>query len=180
MSLNLSNIKKISGRSGLSIKRIRRRSDMAIIWQAEQYIYQSGALLSGVSLDGFSNTGSTLYRNIEADRYDDGNPVGWYSEETGWAIISGIDMTDYSKMDINLTYDCAVGHGDAYFQYGIDSASTSVSGNSGGAVKTFTLDISSLSGTHALQFYLYARNESSEPTWGASVTLNISSIRLYN
>lgn len=174
--IDSSAIKAVVGASGSSIAdKIVGGTSGTVFWQEEQYIYQSGTLLSGVSLDGFTNTGSTLYRNIEADRGE--NPD---YEESGWATVDGIDLTDYAKMDITLTYNASVGHGDAYFQYGIDGLTNTVDTSNGDVTTTFTLDISGLTGTHALQFYLYARNESSEPTWGAGVTLNISSIRLYN
>lgn len=173
MGLNLKNITKISGRSGLNITKIRRRSDMAILWSAEQYIYQNGSLASGISLNNLSNDGSVLHCGVGADNHE--------SVDTQCSI-NGIDLTNYSKMDVVLEYNAGA-------NYGSGSVSCDIDGYWNGRTlpesyerisTTLTFDVSSYTGTHFLGFGLYAENKSSEPTWHASANVWIKEIRLYN
>ena len=173
MGLNLKNITKISGRSGLNITKIRRRSDMAILWSAEQYIYQNGSLASGISLSNLTNNGSTLHCGVGADNHE--------SADTQ-VSIQNIDFTNYSKMDVVLDYNAGANFGsgsvtcciDAYW----DGRTLPESYNR--ISTTLTFDVSSYTGTHFLGFGLYAENNSSEPTWGAWANVWIKEIRLYN
>lgn len=168
MSLNLSSIKKITTRSGTNITKVRRRSDMKILWSAEEYIYQNGVLASGVTLKNFSNTGAVLSAGTNADS-DEENQVE--------AKIYGIDMTNYSKLEMIVEWYVSCVYGDVWAKYGIDDYVNRID-NGVKETQTITLDISGYSGTHSLNFLFYAKNDSSY--YGADSTAKISSIKLYN
>lgn len=174
MGLNFSNFVKITGRSGLNVTKVRRRSDMAVLWSAEEYVYQDGTLASGITTNGFTNTDGYLYAGIGADDKD-------VTYDTT-ATIQNIDFTNYNKLDIVLDYNTYANYGSADVTYGIDACLTTELPNSNNdrITTTITIDISSYTSTHYIGFGLSCENNSSEPTWGASSNIWISSIRLYN
>lgn len=145
---------------------------MAVLWSAEEYIYQSGTLLSGVFLSNLTNDGSTLHCGIGADNHE--------SVDTQ-AAVQNIDFTNYSKMDIVLNYNAGANYGSGTVAYGIDSYwTTALPGSYDWTSTTITIDISAYAGTHYIGFGLAAENNSSEPTWGAWANIQIAQIRLYN
>ena len=168
MGLNLKNLSKVTTRSGRSIKKIRRRSDLAILWSAEEYIFQNGALASGVTASGFTLQDGYLFA---------------YSDDDSENLISiqNIDMTNYSKADIELDYRADADYGSASVKYGIDGyTSNELEDKYNRVSTTITLDITSYVGSHFIGFRLYCRNDSDEPTYGAWANVWIKSIKLYN
>lgn len=173
MGLNLSNITKISGRSGLNITKIRRRSDMAILWSAEEPIYQNGTLASGINANNFTTRDGYLFVCVGADNHE---------EADNSARLENVDLTNYSKLDIVVDYNTYANYGDSSVSYGIDNCWNTGLPNSNNNVvtTTITIDVSSYTGIHYIGFGVWARNDSSEPTWGAWADLWIKEIRLYN
>ena len=136
------------------------------VWIEVSYPYTNGTLASGISLSNFTNASSVLSAGVGAST-DEENDLTAY--------IMGIDMTNYSKMDVVVAFTIGCVMGETYAKYGIDSAGTKVTGNSS---TTLTLDISGYSGAHSLAFFFYAKNESDY--YGADARASISQIRLYN
>lgn len=143
------------------------------VWRAEKYIFQNGSLANGISINGLSNSGGYLQAGIGADNHDSANTQ---------CSINGIDLTNYSKMDVVLDYNAGA-------NYGSGSVTCDIDGYWNGRAlpesydrtsTTLTFDVSSHIGTHFLGFGLYAENNSSEPTWGAWANVWIKEIRLYN
>lgn len=158
--------------NGGKLKIAYHRYGETVLWRAEKYIFQNGVLESGVTVNNLS-IGTTLYKEIEATNTDD--------EEKCTCEIYNVDLTDYSKMDIEVNYRAYANYGDAHITCGIDEYSKNrLPDQAFDEDKTITIDISSYTGKHFIGFYLYARNESSEPSWKAWAYLNIKSIRLYD
>lgn len=176
MGLSLSDIKKFSCRSGLNITKIRRRSDMAILWSAEEFIFQNGVLADGTAYQNFTNSNGYFYAYVETEQGED--PP--YDARKS-ALIS-FDFTDYDYIDITLDYNTYANYGGASINYGIDGYTPSQlpHSNNNRVNMTVTLDISSYSGVHSIDFVLYALNESSEPSWGASSSIWIKEVKMYN
>lgn len=139
------------------------------VWLA----YQNGSLASGVSLNNLSNDGSVLHCGVGADNHSDASTQ---------CSINGIDLTNYSKMDVVLDYNAGA-------NYGSGSVTCDIDGYWNGRAlpesydrtsTILTFDVSSHTGTHFLGFGLYAENNSSEPTWGAWANVWIKEIKLYN
>lgn len=145
-----------------------------LLWRAEKYIFQNGVLESGVTLNNI-DLGTTLYRQAYAEWVDD--------VDTILVEIEGIDLTDYSKMDIELNYNSHADYGETSVSCGIDGYSNKElpkTTNINGTPATVTIDISSYTGKHFVGFRLYARNDSSAESLHAWATIWIKSIRLYN
>ena len=130
------------------------------------YVFRNGTLAEEVEYQNFTNTDGYLYAYVETEQ-------GEKSENT---FIS-IDFTGYDHMDITLDYNT---YGGASINYGIDGETTTQlpHSNSSRFNTTITLDISSYSGVHSIDFVLYAVNESSESTSSSSIW--ISEMKLYN
>lgn len=173
MGLKLSGIKKISGKSGLKIKKIRRRSDMAVLWSAEEFIFQNGFLIDGVSNNGFTLIGEYLHLEADADNHD---------EADASAAIQNIDFTEYDRLDITLDYQNYANYGDSEVCYGVDGYwNTKLPDSHNERITTtITIDISQYNGMHYIGFGVWAENKSSEPTWIANANVWIKEIKLYN
>lgn len=178
MGLNLSNIKKISARSGLNITKIRRRSDMAILWSAEEFVFQNGVLTDGVSYQKFTNSNGYLGAYVEAEQGED--PP--YVASIMAFIVFDFDCTNYNYIDITLDYQMYANYGEATINYGLNGylPTRLPDSNNSKVNTTITLDISSYSEVNSIGFALYAKNESSNPSWGASSSVWIKEIKLYN
>lgn len=169
-----SNIVGVIGANGASIaKEIVGGASGTVFWRAEQYIFQNGSLASGISLSNLTNNGSTLHCGVGADNDSDASTQ---------CSINGIDLTNYSKMDIVLDYNAGANYGSGSITCGIDGYwnGRTLPESYDRTPTTLTFDISSHTGTHFLGFGLYAENNSSEPTWGAWANVWIKEIRLYN
>ena len=94
-------------------------------------------------------------------------------------------MTNYSKIYISSTAYRVNNHGDAYCTVGIDTPHTynfitDANGEGENVTSTITIDVSSYTGVHSLQFYLYAYSRSSYTGYHSAVNLGITEIKLYN
>lgn len=184
MGLRLSDIKKISGKSGLNFKKIRRRSDMAVLWAAEEYPFADGVLADGLSLSGFTILDNTLYYHLSQGGDEDGTVP-----KTGEAVIIGLDLTGYDYLDFSaiLSFKSIWSDGD-YCKYGIDTADNVLGTNTGGgpgddAVITGhdkTLDVSAYSGVHNLVFECCVHACTTHSGYIANLNLNIDTIKLHN
>lgn len=144
-----------------------------VVWTAVKYIYQNGVLASGVTLSNLSNTNKTLYVGI-SDEPDDEE-----DHSTNLTVyVNNIDCTDYQYVDITLEHRAYVDYGSAYIKYGVGSANIMLNDDEGTKTSTVTLDVSSYTGMQNICFYLYTKNRSSEPTWGASAHIKITEIKL--
>ena len=143
------------------------------VWTANNYIYQNGTLASGITTSGFWTRDGYLFITANADNHEENS----YSGQ-----IQNVDLTNYNKLDIVVDYNTYANYGDSSVSYGIDSCWTTGLPNSNNSVRgtTITIDVSSYTGKHYIGFGTWARNDSSEPTWGAWADLWIKEIRLYN
>lgn len=158
---------------------------MAVLWSAEEYIYQDGVLVETASLtESLTNEeGGFLYARVDDDKDGSGDDPEYSTNiHVG---IEGIDFTDYNRVDIRLTTDVDAYFGSAYIRYGIgyqenrDDYTHLVDRSEEDLTDyTLTLDISDYTGKQAIYFYLYAKNSSS--SYGAHAALKIFEIKLYN
>lgn len=175
MGLGLKGIKKITTRSGINIVKVRRRSDMSVLWSAEEYVYKDGVLMDNVTLVSIANEDNVLYADTGGQSYGESKKI--------YAGICGIDFTEYDSVDIVLSHYAFANYGTATIDYGIGRYAIDTSlnkGTSGVQETVITIDISEYGGLQNIYFYLYAKNNSSESTWGARSWIKISEIRLYN
>ena len=149
-----------------------------VVWTAENYLFSNGSLGSGISVSGASISGGKIFTHIGSGADDEGNTEAVDRTVT----ISGLDLTNYSKLYISSTHDDKNAYGEAYCNVGIDSANTRFfTGNDVGTVtKTITLDVSGYTGVHSLKFYLYARSDSSYSGYHTNCQIGITEIKLYN
>lgn len=143
------------------------------VWTASTYLYQNGVLASGITASNFTTRDGYLFVSVSADNHE---------ETDNSARLENVDLTNYSKLDIVVDYNTYANYGDSSVSYGIDSCWTTGLPNSNNDVRstTITIDISSYTGTHYIGFGVWARNDSSESTWGAWADLWIKEIKLYN
>lgn len=143
-----------------------------LVFSTEMFVFKDGILNSDVTNNGFTIQEGYLWAGVGADNDE--------SEHAEVKLLN-IDMTNFSKVDIELDYNAGANYGSADVKYGIDATQTYQLDDSDSRVSTtITMDISTYTGTHWLGFYLYAKNKSSEPTWGAWANVWIKSIKLYN
>ena len=154
-----------------------------VVWTSENYLFSNGTLGSGISVSGASVSGNIIYAGVGSGADDEGNTEA----DDLTVTISGLDLTNYSKLYISSTSELYNNYGDAYCNVGIDSASTKfftvASGTSNDGVEdtnTIVLDVSNYTGTHSLVFYLYAYSRSSYSGYHSVCRLGITEIKLYN
>ena len=152
---------------------------------ASMMVYSGGALSEGVTIEGFTNTDGNLYAAVEADMPAGGEPK---SNRIN-IFVRDIDLSRYSKMEVNLKYAYNIAYGWGAIKYGIDSTETTTLYKSSGwdnnsptmedsktANEVITIDISSYTGTHYLGFMYDVGDASSD--FNAKGELYISQIKL--
>lgn len=147
----------------------------SIIYVDEKIILSGSVLSSGIINSGFSINSRSL-SSVCSSREDNvviRNPK-----------LTGIDLTDFKTLKIKCVVHCNNNYGEAYINWGIDSASNSLVTIDGTTTNQYidfeeTLDISNFTGKHSLEFYQYAHSLSSEPTWYSEASIEITSIILY-
>lgn len=148
-------------------------------------VYSGGTLADGVTIDGFTNTGGNLYAVVEADMHENDEPK---SNRIN-VLVKNIDLSRYSKMEVNLKYAYNIAYGWGAIKYGIDSTQTETLYKSSGwdnssptmedsktANEVVTIDISSYTGTHYLGFMYDVGDASSY--YSSRGELYISQIKL--
>lgn len=153
-------------------------SIMYAIWEKIiNYIYNNGTLAGDVKTSGFTNNGK-LSTSVSVEKGDNQN--------TTIASISNIDLTGYSTLDVFIRYETCVFFADESITYGIDkNYNNTLQGTCGAdpfydtrwATTKISLDVSSYTGVHSLDFKLYISNRSSD--YGADCKLEITSVQLH-
>lgn len=174
--MKLKDIKKIKGRSGLKISKIRRRSDMKVLWSAELLIFASGALADGVTKSSEITIKDTKLCATTAR-------VGEGGSDKTIVYLDGIDFTDYSVLEV--TYHAAGWnwYGEDWIKYRIGNGKDiefSSGGNIQGKDGVLTVDVSALTGLQRLTFTLYAEENSSASGASACSSIEIAGIRMHN
>lgn len=147
----------------------------SIIYVDEKIILSGSVLSSGIINSGFSINSKSL-SSVCSSREDNvviRNPK-----------LTGIDLTDFKTLKIKCVVHCNNNYGEAYINWGIDSASNSLVTIDGTTTNQYidfeeTLDISNFTGKHSLEFYQFSHSWSSEPTWYSEASIEITSIILY-
>lgn len=147
------------------------------VWRKEvkRYIWDGATLYSGVGLSGFYRDGTKLMSLCTRNADENDESV----DKT--VLITGIDLTGYSKLSVRSNTYNTLTWGASYVKYGIDSASQTFFdlGSYGDNTSvTGTLDVGGYSGAHSLVFYQYARNDSSYEGSSAWANLGITEILL--
>lgn len=147
-----------------------------VVWKKEtkRYIWDGTTLYPGVSLSGFSRNEGKLISLCERST-DDEDPI----DKT--VSIGGINLSGYGKLIVTSNIYNPLTFGAAYVRYGVDSASqTFFDLGSYGEITIVqgVLDISQYNGLHSLNFYQYARNDSSYGGSAARANLGITEILL--
>lgn len=186
---NLKRIKAITDGKAIELSEVQVQQKNAVktVWKAfiepteptepeEQIIYGSGTLADGVAYQNFTNSNGYFHAYVDTEQGED-PPY-----ESSKSVLISFDFTDYDYIDITLDYQMYANYGGASISYGIDGYTPTQlpHSNNERINTTITFDISSYSGVHSIDFVLYALNESSEPSWGASSSIWISEIKMYN
>lgn len=174
--MTLKDIKKITGHSGLKINKIRRRSDMMVLWSAELSIFASGILADGVTKSSeFTIKDDKLCATTER--------VGQDKSDKTTVYLDGIDFTDYNRLEVSYHAAGWDTYGANWIKYRIGSGNDiqfSNGGNIQGKDGVLTVDVSELTGVQRLTFTLYAEENSSASGASACSSIKISEIRLHN
>ena len=147
-----------------------------VVWKKEtkRYIWDGSTLYSGAGLSGFYKDGGKLVSLCKRSA-DEEDPI----DKT--VVITGIDLTGYSKLKVTSDTYNPLTFGASYVRYGVDSASqTFVDLGSYGEISLVsgTLDVAQYTGVHNLTFYQYARNDSSYEGSASWANLGITEILL--
>lgn len=154
-------------------------SIMYAIWEKIiNYIYHNGTLAGDVKTSSFTSNGNKLSASASVSDVDE--------KQTTIASISNIDLTGYSTLDVFIRYETCVFYANASITYGIDkNYNNTLQGTCGAdpfydtrwATTKISLDVSSYTGVHSLDFKLYVSNKSSD--YGADCKLEITSVQLH-
>lgn len=156
-----------------------------VVWTAENYLFNNGSLGSGISISGATISGGKITAGVGSSASSDWEGDHEAEEAAIVVTISGLDLTNYSKLYISSTAYRVNAYGDAYCTVGIDTPHTynfitDANGEGQNVNSTITIDVSGYTGVHSLQFYLYAYSHSSYTGYHSAVNLGITEIRLYN
>lgn len=160
--------------NGIKIEKVIANG--VVVWKKElkRYIWNGTTLYAGVGLSGFYKDGGKLMSLCERNA-DEEDPI----EKT--VVITGIDLTGYSKLTVISDIYNPLTYGASYVRYGVDSASqTFFDLGSYGEISRVSgmLDVTQYTGVHNLAFYQYARNDSGYEGSAARANLGITEILL--
>lgn len=154
-----------------------------VVWTAENYLFSNGSLGSGITVTNATISGGKITAGVGSSASTDWEGEHEAEEADIVVTISGLDLTNYSKLYISSTHEDYNAYGDAYCNVGIDNANTrffTVNGCDGIVTRTITLDVSGYTGVHTLKFYLYAYSRSSYSGYHTNCQIGITEIKLYN
>lgn len=147
-----------------------------IVWKKEtkRYIWDGSTLYSGAGLSGLYKEGSKLVSLCERKAGEE-DPL----DKT--VLITGIDLTGYSKLKVTSDTYNTLTYGASYVRYGVDNASQTFFdlGSYGDiTLVSGTLDVAQYTGVHNLAFYQYVRNDSSYEGAASWANIGITEILL--